>query len=122
MRLSSRDIMPDDIAREHIILFDGVCNLCNSSVNFILRHERKPIFKFASIQSGTGRELLNWCGLASDYTKAIILIDTGNIYFGSTAALKIGRTLRFPWSFLAYIGLIVPKFIRDWVYEQIARN
>ena len=112
----------EEIKHQKIILFDGVCNLCNGSVIFILQHEQKPIFKFASIQSEVGQQFLAWCGLPPVYTEAVILIDNGNIYLGSTAALKIGQTLKFPWSVLASMGFIVPKFIRDWVYSQIAKH
>src|SRR6266487_6297445 len=116
-------IMNDaEIKHQKIILFDGVCNLCNGSVIFILQREKSPIFKFASIQSTAGKELLGWYGLPSNYNQAVILIDDGKIYLGSTAALIIGQQLRFPWSFLSYAGLIVPKFIRDWVYNQIAQH
>jgi predicted DCC family thiol-disulfide oxidoreductase YuxK len=109
-----------DIVRQSVILFDGICNLCNASVIFVLRHERKPVFQFASSQSEAGRKLLNWCGFSADYNQAVILIDNGKLYSGSTAALKIGQQLRLPWSFLSYAGFIVPRFIRDWVYRQIA--
>jgi predicted DCC family thiol-disulfide oxidoreductase YuxK len=112
----------EDIKQQKIILFDGVCNLCNGSVIFILRWERKPIFRFASIQSEPGRELLEWCGLPKDYNQAVVLLDQGKVYLGSTAALKIGQTLKFPWSLLSYAGLVVPKPIRDWVYNQIAKH
>ncbi len=111
-----------EIKRQKIILFDGVCNLCNGSVIFILQREKKPVFQFASIQSEAGKELLDWYGLPKDYDQAIVLIDHGRIYLGSTAALRIGQHLRFPWSLLSYAGFIVPKFIRDWVYKQIALN
>lgn len=115
--------MNTEAIRQHrIILFDGVCNLCNGSVLFILQHETKPAFKFASIQSETGKELLIWCGLPSNYAEAVVLIDCGKKYLGSTAALKIGQTLNFPWSFLSTLGLIVPTFIRDWVYNQIGSH
>ena len=110
------------LKQQKIILFDGVCNLCNGSVIFILRREKNPVFQFASIQSEAGKELLEWCGLPRDYRQAIVLIDDGKIYLGSTAALKIGQTLKFPWSFLSYAGFIIPKLIRDWVYNQIAVN
>jgi predicted DCC family thiol-disulfide oxidoreductase YuxK len=110
------------LKHQQIILFDGICNLCNGSVTFILRSEKSSIFKFASIQSATGQELLAWGGLPKNYNQAVILIDHGRIYLGSTAALKIGRQLRFPWSFLCYAGFLVPKFIRDWVYHQIAQH
>src|ERR1041385_6603237 len=107
--------MEGRIEEQRVILFDGVCNLCNTSVVFVLQHERQADFNFASIQSETGRELLSWCGLPADYAEAVILIDKGKIYFGSTAALKIGQTLKFPWSFLSYMGLVFPKIIRNWV-------
>ena len=110
------------IKHQKIILFDGVCNLCNGSVIFVLRREKHPIFKFASIQSKTGQELLEWWGFPKDYNQAVILIDDEKSYLGSTAALKIGQQLKFPWSFLSYAGFIVPKLIRDWVYNQIAVN
>jgi len=108
------------IKHQKIILFDGVCNLCNGSVIFVLQREKNPIVKFASIQSEAGQELLEWYRLPKDYNQAVILIDNGKIYLGSTAALKIGQHLKFPWSFLSYAGFVVPKLIRDWVYNQIA--
>ena len=112
--------MNEEFRQGKIILFDGVCNLCNGSVHFILQWETKPDFQFASIQSGKGQELLGWCGLPKNYDQAIVLIDHGNVYLGSTAALKIGQQLRFPWAFLSHAGLVIPRFIRDWAYRQIA--
>ena len=114
--------MNKDIEGQTIILFDGVCNLCNGSVIFVLQREKEPVFQFASIQSEAGQKLLERCGLPKDYSEAVILIDHESIYLGSTAALKIGQQLRFPCSFFASIGLIVPKLIRDWVYKQIAMH
>lgn len=78
----------EDIDRQRIILFDGVCNLCNASVDFILQREKSPIFRFASIQSEAGQKLLQSCGLPAHYNQTVILIDDGKIYFGSTAALN----------------------------------
>jgi len=111
-----------DIQRQHIVLFDGVCNLCNNSVNFILRHERSALFRFASIQSEMGKELLQWWGLPKDFSEAVIYIENGNVHQGSTAALKIGQRLKFPWSVISSVGLLVPKFFRDWVYKQIGNH
>ena len=108
------------IEQRRIILFDGICNLCNSSVLFILRHEKKPGFHFASIQSQAGKELLEYCGLPGDYAEAMVFIDRGTICLGSTAALKIGQQLKFPWSFFSRAGLMIPKSIRDYLYHQIA--
>jgi predicted DCC family thiol-disulfide oxidoreductase YuxK len=118
----STSMNKEDIKQEKVILFDGVCNLCNSSVSFILKQERRPIFKFASIQSEAGRELLKGYGLPVDYAQTVILIDNGNMFLGSTAALKIGQTLKLPWSLLACVGFMVPELVRDWVYNQIAVN
>lgn len=109
----------EEIKGQHIILFDGVCNLCNGSVIFILKHEKSSLFHFASLQSVSGKQLLAWCGLPQDYLDAVIYIENGKIHLGSTAALKIGQKLKFPWSMLSNIGLRVPKIIRDWVYAQI---
>ena len=112
----------EEIKQQKIILFDGVCNLCNGSVIFVLKREKEPIFKFASIQSGAGQELLEWCGLPLDYNQAVILIDNRKTYLGSTAALKIGQGLIFPWYVLSHVGLVIPKFVRDWIYNQIAKR
>jgi predicted DCC family thiol-disulfide oxidoreductase YuxK len=111
-----------EVLQRKIVLFDGICNLCNGSVLFILKHERDPIFQFASIQSETGKELLKWCGLPSNYSQAVVYVENGKVYLGSTAALKIGQSLTFPWSLLSSVGFVVPKFIRDWVYNQIAQH
>jgi predicted DCC family thiol-disulfide oxidoreductase YuxK len=109
----------EEIKQQHILLFDGLCNLCNGSVQFILEHERVPIFRFASIQSESGKELLTWCGLPPDFSDAVIYMEHGKIHLGSTAAVKIGQRLRFPWSMISSVGLLIPKKIRDWIYRQI---
>jgi predicted DCC family thiol-disulfide oxidoreductase YuxK len=112
----------EEIRPRKIILFDGICNLCNGSVIFILRREKDPRFQFASIQSEAGKELLEWCGLPSNYSQAVIYIENRKVYLGSTAALKIGQNLIFPWSLLSSAGFVVPKSIRDRVYNQIAEH
>ena len=109
-------------SQQSIILFDGVCNLCNSSVIFVLRQERQPAFQFASLQSEVGQHLLVQCGLPANYIQTVILIDQGKIRFGSTAALKIAQTLKFPWWVLGYLGFLVPKCIRDRIYSWIAAH
>jgi predicted DCC family thiol-disulfide oxidoreductase YuxK len=112
----------EEIKQQQIILFDGVCNLCSGSVIFILKHEKEPVFRFASIQSETGKQLLNWCGLPPEFSDAVIYIENGNIHLGSTAALKIGQRLKFPWWLLSHAGILVPKTIRDWMYNLIGRH
>lgn len=113
---------PEELEQGQFVIFDGDCNLCNGSVVFILQNEQEPAFHFASIQSEAGKELLEWCGLPSNFSQAVILIDRGRVSFGSTAALKIGQQLRFPWSFLSRLGFLVPGFIRDRFYTLIARH
>ena len=111
-----------ELREAHIVLFDGVCNLCHGSVQFILRHEKSPIVRFASIQSEAGKELLAWCGLPRDFSDAVIYIENGRVHQGSTAALRIGQRLKFPWSMIASLGLLVPTGIRDYIYGQIGRH
>lgn len=112
----------EEIKGQQIILFDGICNLCNGSVRFIIEHEISPLFRLASIQSETGKQLLRWCGLPDEFSDAVIYIENGNIHLGSTAALKIGQRLKLPWSVISSAGLLVPRIIRDWVYRQIGTH
>ena len=104
-----------------IILFDGVCNLCNSSVQFIIRHDPKKLFLFASLQSDAASEIL----LQSPFKKldltSIVFIENGQIYDRSTAVLKITRKLKGGYSLL-YGFIIIPRLIRDWGYQQLANN
>ncbi|MDD3458538.1 MAG: thiol-disulfide oxidoreductase DCC family protein [Weeksellaceae bacterium] len=104
-----------------IILFDGVCNLCNSFVQRIIRNDSKNIFKFASLQSDYGQKFLKENSLESTEFKSIILIDGNRYYTKSTAALRIGKELKGIYR-LSILMLIVPKFIRDFVYDIISKN
>ncbi len=104
-----------------IIVFDGLCNLCTASVQFILRHERKPHFKFAPVQSNAGGALFAASGLASADVDTFVLIEDGRPYMRSDAAIRVARGLSAPWS-LAVALAIIPRPIRDWAYRIIARN
>ncbi len=104
-----------------IILFDGVCNLCNSSVNFIIKHDTKEQFLFASLQSDAAKEILLQFSTKKLIQDSIILIDGKNIYEKSSAALQISKHLNDGYKVL-YSFIIIPKFIRDWVYDIIAKN
>ena len=106
---------------QKIILFDGVCNLCNSTIQKIIELDKKNIFKFASLQSEFGQDFLEKNHLGKDEFKSIILIDGENFYTKSDAALRIGKELSGIYS-LSGIFLIVPKFIRNSVYDFIAKN
>lgn len=106
---------------EFVILFDGVCNFCNSSVNFIIDNDKNNTFKFASLQSVSGREILLKFNLPVDSFSTLILTDGNTYYTRSSAALRIAKHLRFPYN-LFYTFIIVPPFIRNLFYDIIARN
>lgn len=104
-----------------IILFDGVCNLCNSSVNFIIDHDKNNIFKFTALQSETGQNLLKEFSLNAEEFDSVILIDGNNFYSKSTAALKIAKEFPSIWKSL-YIFILVPAPLRNIIYDMISRN
>ena len=102
-------------------MFDGVCNLCNSSVNFIIDHDPKGHFKFAALQSEYGQEKLKALGLNTEDFDSLVLLSGDKVYRKSSAALRIARKLNglYP---LLYIFMIIPPFIRHWGYDIIAKN
>lgn len=102
-----------------LILFDGVCNLCNNAVAWIIKRDRNAIFTFASRQSAAGAQML--ATLAVTPPDSIVLIDAAGVHTHSDAVLRIARTLGFPWS-LAAIAFILPSGLRNLVYSWIARN
>ncbi len=104
-----------------IILFDGVCNLCNSAVNFVIRHDKKNVFKFAALQSEIGQELISKFNIDTEKVDSIILIEGEKYYEKSSAALRISKDLSGAYPLL-FGFMIVPKFIRNSVYDHIARN
>ena len=104
-----------------IILFDGVCNFCNSAVNFTIKRNKKANIFFAALQSDAGIRLLKEHDLPVEDMQSFIFIDKGKAYNRSTAALKVCRHLRGLWP-LCYGFIIVPKFIRDGIYNWIAKN
>ncbi|MES2328612.1 MAG: thiol-disulfide oxidoreductase DCC family protein [Bacteroidota bacterium] len=107
---------------EHpVIFFDGVCNLCAGSVQFVIRHDPKHRFHFASLQSETGQQLLREYNLPTAEFGSFILFEKGKIYTRSSAALTVAKKLSGAWPAL-YAFMIVPGFIRNGVYNWVARN
>lgn len=104
-----------------VILFDGVCNLCNSSVQFVLRHDRKKRFLFGSLQGSFGQNLLKMHQMPADDLHSFILKEKDVIYTKSTAALRVLKIMGGGWKLL-YGLIIFPRFIRDGVYSFIAQN
>lgn len=107
--------------QQSIILFDGVCNFCNSAVNFTLKRNKKENIRFAPLQSEAAQKLLQQYGLPGDVMESFVFIDDGKAYQRSTASLKVCRHLTGLWP-LCYGLIIVPRFIRDGIYNWIAKN
>lgn len=105
-----------------IILFDGVCNLCNGAVQFIIKRDKRSVFKFASLQSEIGKQLTKERGIDTELLDSIILIEPGIAYYSkSTAALEIMKSFGGIWS-LTRLFTILPEGFRDIVYDFIAKN
>ncbi len=105
-----------------IILFDGVCNLCNNSVLFVIKRDKKDLFRYASLQSEVGQQLVRERGIDTSHVDSIILIEPGVAYFTkSDAALEIAQHLGGLWK-LSAVFTWIPKSIRDVVYDFVARN
>lgn len=106
---------------DHIVFFDGICNLCNSSVNFVIARDSKAFFKFAPLQSDCASEKLKKIHIDSLELESIIFLSNGKIYRKSRAALEIARKLNGLWPMM-YGFIIIPSFIRDIFYSLIAKN
>lgn len=105
-----------------IILFDGVCNLCDATVQFLIKRDKKDIFRFVAIQSGIGQEIIKHLGIDTSNTDSIILYEPGKAYYyKAEAALKIGKELGGIYSLLSIFTLL-PKGLSNTVYDFVARN
>jgi predicted DCC family thiol-disulfide oxidoreductase YuxK len=107
---------------KQLILFDGVCNLCNASVQYVIKHDKKDVFMFAPLQGVTGQFIIKKHQINTAKIDSIILYSSQNgVSYKSSAALKIASKLGFPRNLLG-VFLIVPIFVRNWIYNYIAKN
>ena len=106
---------------KYVILFDGVCNLCNGFMIFVYKRDPKAKFTFAWIQSEPGKQILEQLKMPTEHYDTIVYLEDGQPSYKSTAVLNIVRRLKFPWPAL-WIGVIIPRFIRHWIYDLVARN
>ncbi|HEY2347529.1 MAG TPA: thiol-disulfide oxidoreductase DCC family protein [Puia sp.] len=106
---------------KNILLFDGVCNLCNGLVQFIIKRDRRAKFKFASLQSEAGQQCLKRFGLVKNEFESFVMIQGNNYYLKSTAALKTCRELGGLWKAF-YIFILVPHPVRDFLYDLVAKS
>lgn len=104
-----------------VILFDGVCNLCSGWVHFAIARDPAANLRFAAIQSAHGQDFLRRRGLPTDRFESFYLIDNGRVYDKSAGFLRMVRYLRWPWPLLDALR-IVPRPLRDWLYDRVARN
>jgi predicted DCC family thiol-disulfide oxidoreductase YuxK len=104
-----------------IILFDGYCNLCSGAVQFIIKRDKKKKFHFASLQSDFGKNLLIEHNLPTTDFNSLVLFEKGKVYTQSTGALRIARSLSSLWP-ICYVAIVIPKFMRDAIYNWIANN
>jgi predicted DCC family thiol-disulfide oxidoreductase YuxK len=109
-------------AGEKIVLYDGVCNLCDAAVRFILMRDSRAVFRFASLQGDYAKKVLARHSIPeSQALESFVLIEDGVPYLYSTGILRVARHLAFPWN-LGALFLVVPRPIRDAVYRWIGRN
>ncbi len=104
-----------------IVLFDGVCNFCNASVNFIIRHDKQKRLRFATLQSEAGERIRKEFGIADQKPDSFLLLHKGHLYKYTEAALKVFNMLPWYWKWTQVIWLI-PQFVRDPIYRLIAKN
>src|SRR5574341_680924 len=104
-----------------LILYDGVCRLCTGSVLFVIKRDRRKRFRFASMQSSLGQQLLRSFGLPPDDLKTFVLMEAGGHFTKSTAALRVAAGLGGFWP-VASLLTVIPRPIRDGVYDWVARN
>jgi predicted DCC family thiol-disulfide oxidoreductase YuxK len=104
-----------------ILLFDGVCNLCNEAVQFVIAHDHKGEIQFAALQSEFAQNLLRKHALPTDTLDSLVFIDDGVAYTSSSGALRLARSFAGAWRLL-YAFIVVPKFIRDAVYRFVGAN
>jgi predicted DCC family thiol-disulfide oxidoreductase YuxK len=114
-------IEKDIYTTKSIILFDGFCNLCSWAVQFVVKRDKKKKFQFASLQSEYGIKILIENNLPPSDFNSLVLVENGKIYTQSTGALKIAQSLSGIWP-IFYAAIILPEFIRDGIYNWVAKN
>ncbi len=111
--------LPQD---KKIILFDGVCNLCNSAVQFVIQHDKQDVFRFVVLQSELGQNILKHIGIDPKYIDSVILYEPGvAYYYKSAAAIEIAKNLGGFWH-LGTVFRVIPTGISNQVYDYIAKN
>ena len=121
MNEHNKTIPPYMGEEDKVILFDGVCKLCNAWSKFITRFDKHKTFKLASVQSSQGQEILKHFNMPTDSFETMLYIEGNNPFMKSNAFLEIMLTLGWPWK-IFYINKMLPRPLRDWLYDRIALN
>jgi predicted DCC family thiol-disulfide oxidoreductase YuxK len=112
---------PNVGAADKVILFDGVCKLCNAWSNFIIKHDHQHVFKLCSVQSNEGQKILRHFGLSTEVYESMLVVEGSAVYQQSDAFFQVVARLGYPWKFIC-VFCMVPKLLRNWIYDRIALN
>ena len=115
------ELPPGVSATDKVVLFDGECVMCSSGAQLLIRIDRQRLFKLGAIQSPEGQRILTWHGLPTESITTFVLTEGPRLYVRSTAYVRIAAQLGFPWN-VASIIWIIPRPLRDWLYDKIAQN
>lgn len=110
-------IGPDD----RVVLFDGVCRLCNGWARFLIRHDTRRRFRLCTVQSPEGQAILAWLGLPTDHYETLVLVEGPRAFMRTAAFIRVVARLGLPWK-LAALAWVLPRPLRDWLYDRIALN
>ena len=119
--MNSTNLPPNVGMADKVILFDGVCKLCNAWSSFIIQHDHQRAFKLCSVQSNEGQKILKHFGLSTDVYDSMLVVEGAAVYQQSDAFFQVVRKLDSPWK-IAYVFRMIPKSLRNWLYERIALN
>ncbi len=119
--LRMTNLPPGILVSDKVVLFDGECVMCSSGAQALMRFDRQRLFKLGTVQSPEGKCILAWHGLPTESFDTFVLAEGPRLYVRSTAYVRIVSQLSFPWN-LASVIWIIPRPIRDWLYDRIARN
>ncbi len=122
MQAAPSSLLPPNVGpQDRVVLFDGVCKLCGAWARFLIHFDRQGVFKLCSVQSDEGQAILAFYGMPTDYVETMALVEGPEIYTKSTAFFRVMQRLPFPWP-LIVVFVLVPRVIRDWLYDRIALN
>jgi predicted DCC family thiol-disulfide oxidoreductase YuxK len=119
--MSATNLPPNVVMADKVILFDGVCKLCNAWSNFIINHDHQHKFKLCSVQSDEGQKILKHFGLPTDSYETMLYVEGDTFYQQSDAFFQVIAKLGYPWKAVCLFR-IIPKPIRNWLYDRIALN